>query len=193
MRAYTTQRLMQCLGVSALLMTLLAGCGGGDSTSAATATSAAATPAVAPTAGTATSPPPAAGTNSAAAAPPAATATAPVGTACTKLSPRIGQVATLQTRAHGVSGQAKVIDDCTIEIDNFNYDGGGLPDVFVYGAKAGDYARGFALGSNLFGKAVSNGKVVITLKSDDLAMLDGVSIWCVRAGVSFGDGLFATP
>ncbi len=112
---------------------------------------------------------------------------------CGKTSSKIGQIATLQTRAHGVTGTAKVIDNCTIELTNFNYDGGGLPDVFAYGGKAGNYAAGFAIGKNLFGTKVNNATMTLTLKEGDLSNLDGLSIWCVRAGVSFGDGLFVKP
>jgi Electron transfer DM13 len=115
------------------------------------------------------------------------------GQTCAKTSAKIGQVATLQTRAHGVTGTAKVIDNCTIEMSNFNYDGGGLPDVFAYGGKAGNYAAGFAIGKNLFGTKVTNGSITLTLKDGDLDNLDGLSVWCVRAGVSFGDGLFIKP
>ena len=87
----------------------------------------------------------------------------------------------------------EVVDSCTLQITNFNYDGGGLPDVFVYGAKARNYASGFPIGTNLFGKPVVNGTVRVALKEGDLDKLDGVSIWCVRAGANFGDGLFAVP
>jgi hypothetical protein len=99
----------------------------------------------------------------------------------------------LRTVQHGVSGMVKVLDNCTLQITNFNYDGGGLPDVFVYGGKGGDYAAGFAIGPNLFGTPVVNGTVLLPLKDGDLDKLDGVSIWCVRARVNFGDGLFAAP
>jgi Electron transfer DM13 len=109
---------------------------------------------------------------------------------CTKLSPKIGQTATLSTRSHGVTGTAKVVDDCTIEISNFNYDGGGLPDVFFYGAKSSNYSAGFAIGENQFGKKQANSAVKLTLKDKELDNIDGISLWCVRAGVSFGDGLF---
>ena len=102
-------------------------------------------------------------------------------------------IANLQGRAHAVSGQAKVLDDCSIEIVNFNYDGGGLPDVFVYGAKGGAYVSGFAIGPNLFGAAKTNANLILKLKDGDLEKLDGISVWCVRAGVSFGDGRFAPP
>jgi Electron transfer DM13 len=109
---------------------------------------------------------------------------------CTKLSPKIGQTATLSTRAHGVTGKAQVIDDCTIEITSFSYDGGGLPDVFFYGAMAANYATGFAIGTNLFGKPQVNTTIKLTLKDKELDNLDGISLWCIRAGMSFGDGLF---
>jgi Electron transfer DM13 len=112
------------------------------------------------------------------------------GASCTKTSPKIGQVATLSTRGHGVSGQARVIDDCTIELTNFNFDGGGLPDVFVYGAKGAAYSTGFAIGGNLFGKPQTNSTILLTLKDKEIDNLDGISIWCVRASVSFGDGIF---
>ncbi len=104
---------------------------------------------------------------------------------------KVGQVANLSTIAHQVSGKATVIDNCTIEITAFNYDGQGLPDVYVYGALASNYAAGFAIGPNLFGTPQTNTTLRVTLKEGELSKLDGISIWCVRAGVSFGDGLFA--
>ncbi len=51
---------------------------------------------------------------------------------CTKKHSTIGQVATLSTRSHGVAGQATIINDCTIKMTNFSFDGGGL-DVYFYG------------------------------------------------------------
>jgi Electron transfer DM13 len=109
---------------------------------------------------------------------------------CSKNNVKVGKTAVLSTKSHLVSGIATVIDDCTIEIKNFNYDGGGLPDVFVYGGKAGNYAAGFAIGPNLFGTRRTNETIRVTLKTGDLDNLDGISIWCVRANVNFGDGLF---
>jgi hypothetical protein len=109
---------------------------------------------------------------------------------CTKTSAKVGQTAVLSTRSHLVSGTATVLDDCTIEIKNFTYDGLGLPDVFVYGGKAGNYAAGFPIGNNLFGTRRTNETIRVALKAGDLDKLDGISIWCIGAGVSFGDGLF---
>ncbi len=110
---------------------------------------------------------------------------------CTKTNTKIGQVAKLSTRAHNVSGEAKIIDDCTIEISNFNYDGGGLSKVFAYGGKGGDYVNGFPMGENLVGKVFSSPTLKITLQPGDLDKLDGISIWCADVKANFGDGLFA--
>ena len=121
---------------------------------------------------------------------PPVVATQPMA-ACTKSSGKVGQVTTLSTRSHGVSGKATVIDDCTIEIRNFFYDGGGLARVFVYGGKASNYSAGFPIGNNLRGTSFSNQTLTVTLNPGDLDKLDGISIWCSDANVSFGDGLFA--
>jgi Electron transfer DM13 len=119
---------------------------------------------------------------------PASVAAAPA--ACAKSNAKVGRSAVLVTKSHGVTGTATVIDDCTIEIKNFSYDGGGLPDVFVYGGKGGDYKTGFAIGPNLFGTRRTNETIQVPVQAGALDALDGISIWCVGAGVSFGDGLF---
>jgi hypothetical protein len=133
------------------------------------------------------------GAAASAAAPAPAPVTTPSTTAACGQSTnvKVGQVANLRTIAHRVSGKATVIDNCTIEITAFNYDGGGLPDVFVYTGKAGNYAAGSAVGPNLFGTPQINATIRVTLNAGDLDNLDGISIWCVRAAVSFADGLFA--
>ena len=118
-------------------------------------------------------------------------ATNPILKACGgKTSAKVGKTLNLSTLGHGVSGTATVIDDCTIQLSNFNYDGGGLPDVYVWGAKGGNYSGGFRIGSNLFGTARSNATVQVSLQAGDIDKLDGISIWCERARVSFGDGQF---
>jgi Electron transfer DM13 len=163
-----------------LIMLALSACGGdSDPTVVAAQTPApvAAAPLVAPPAIT----PPTTSTNPVGSTPPAA---------CTKSNAKVGRSAVLVTKGHGVTGTATVIDDCTIEIKNFSYDGGGLPDVFVYGGKGGDYKAGFPIGPNLFGTRRTNETIQVTLKVGELDALDGISIWCVGAGVSFGDGLF---
>jgi hypothetical protein len=133
------------------------------------------------------------GGGSTAAATPDAAAQSPLAVCGRADHVKVGQVANLRTLSHQVSGKVTVIDNCTIEFTAFTYDGLGLPDVFVYAAKGGNYGTGFAVGSNLFGKPLANATFRVTLKDGQLDNLDGVSIWCVRAAVSFGDGLFAKP
>jgi Electron transfer DM13 len=125
------------------------------------------------------------------AAAPSATPPPAQAAACTKTSAKIGQVANLSTRSHNVKGQAKIIDDCTIEINNFSYDGLGLSKVFVYGGKGGNYVAGFPVGTNLRGTVFNNQTLKVTLQPGDLDKLDGISIWCADANANFGDGAFA--
>jgi hypothetical protein len=121
-------------------------------------------------------------------------ATVARGGGCTTNHATVGWVASLSTIAHNVSGQATIVDDCTIRIDNFNYDGGGLPDVFVYAGLNGDYAGGFAIGDNLFGMSHSDETLNLTLpQMRTLDDLNGISVWCVQAQVDFGSGMFAPP
>ena len=162
----------------------LSACGGGGNDQAITASTAPVTT-VSPvvTAPPATLPPTAPNTPGGGSAP----------MACEKTNAKVGQVATLSTRAHGVSGKVVVIDNCTLEIRNFNYDGGGLSKVFVYGGKAGNYAAGFPVGINLRGTSFANQTLTVALSAGDLDKMDGVSIWCTDANANFGDGAFVSP
>jgi Electron transfer DM13 len=116
------------------------------------------------------------------------------GGGCTTNHATVGWVASLSTIAYNVSGQATIVDDCTIRIDNFNYDGGGLPDVFVYAGLDGDYAGGFAISDNLYGMSHTDETLTLTLpQTRTLDDLNGISVWCVQAQVDFGSGMFAPP
>lgn len=93
---------------------------------------------------------------------------------------------------HEVQGTATIMDDCTIEITNFSYDGGGFGSVFIYGGVNRDFADGIQLGNNLkdAGEGISNVTLEITLEPEDLDNLNSLSVWCVEAKSSFGEGLF---
>jgi Electron transfer DM13 len=137
---------------------------------------------------------PAAGNTPAPPAPAAMPAAPPAPLATASCSPtanaKIGKTASLTTRSHLVSGQAKIIDTCTIEITNFNYDGLGLSKVFVYGGLAGNYRTGFAIGPNLKGTVYTGQTLRVTLNAGDIDKLDGISIWCADANANFGDATF---
>lgn len=108
---------------------------------------------------------------------------------------KVGQVANLSTIAHGVSGRAEIINNCTIEVTSFNFDGN-APNVVFYGAAnpgatAHDYSNGYSLSDRLDGTEFVNATYTITLDDPSmLDILDGLSVWCVAFGANFGDGFF---
>lgn len=65
-------------------------------------------------------------------------------------------------------------------------------DVRAYPAPGGDYVgAGFSISDNLAGPALDGATVTWQLPPErTLDDVDGLSIWCVPVGVSFGDGLF---
>lgn len=111
---------------------------------------------------------------------------------CTSNHVMVGQTGELRTLSHSVSGTATIVDDCTIEITNFNYDGGGII-VEVYAGIDEDYQPpvGFAISENIFGTRFENQTFTVQLPTNKtLDDLNGISIWCSDVGVSFGDSLF---
>jgi hypothetical protein len=104
---------------------------------------------------------------------------------------RVGETATLVTRAHGVMGIVRAVDNCTLELEEFHFDGGGV-DVRAVVSPNGDFANGIVLTEDLRrsqGYADDhlqlNLPVGVTL--DDVGSL---SIWCVAFGVNFADANF---
>ncbi|MGE0479290.1 MAG: DM13 domain-containing protein [Phycisphaerae bacterium] len=109
---------------------------------------------------------------------------------CAADDPRVGRTAVLSTRAHAVSGTARIVDNCTLAIDNFSYDGGG-PNVRVYLARDTNYAGGISISADLSGRPYTN--EMLTLPLPNGVSLDDavrISIWCADFDVNFGDGEF---
>lgn len=115
---------------------------------------------------------------------------------CDATHGKIGQVAQLQTFAHQVSGTAVIVDDCTIRVDDFVYDGTGV-DVRFYGGLGGNYIGGFSMSEMDLRRpgGYDGGETVYAQLPDGRTLdeLDGISVWCVPVGASFGDGLFSSP
>lgn len=114
------------------------------------------------------------------------------GRQCDSTHPKVGQTAELRNFSHGIGGTAEILDDCTIQITNFNYDAGGI-NVRIYGGLGGDYDNGFALtGENLVRRDPYVGETLTVQLPEGMTLddLDGVSVWCVPIGINFGDGLF---
>lgn len=113
---------------------------------------------------------------------------------CTANSPKVGQTAMINGRFHNVTGTATIIDDCTIEITGFSFDGGGIA-VHIYLGLGGDFrdqSGGFAISENLVGTAFSNNTLRLTLPAGrSLNEFDSISVWCIPVGISFGTGFFS--
>ena len=115
-------------------------------------------------------------------------------TNCAKTHSKVGYYGSFETLAHNVSGRAEFIDDCTIKITEFNYDGEG-PDVYFYGAIDHKYTEvdAFAIGQKINGAAYNNAEIIIRIPDNKtLDELTGISVWCVDFDVSFGQLTF-TP
>lgn len=107
---------------------------------------------------------------------------------CDKTHDKVGYSGSFETFAHNVSGKATIIDDCTIEISQFSYDGGG-PDVYLYGAVDHEYnsIEAFAIGPRLNGQNHDNTKFFVKLPNGKtLDDLTGLSVWCVDFNADFG-------
>lgn len=115
---------------------------------------------------------------------------------CASTHPKIGQLAELSTFAHQVSGTAVIVDDCTIRVDDFVFDGGGI-DVRFYSGLGGDYANGFSMSEEDLRRPQGyDGTELVYAQLPEgrtLDELDGISVWCVPVAQSFGDGLFRDP
>ena len=111
---------------------------------------------------------------------------------CGAAHPLVGATAELSTLFHGVMGSAEVVDDCTIEITDFVYDGGGI-DVRIYGGLGGDYDNGFPMTDDLLDPGGYEGATLVAHlpAGKTLDDLDGISVWCVDVGVDFGSAMFA--
>lgn len=103
---------------------------------------------------------------------------------------RVGQVANLSMLAHNVSGRAEIIDNCTIQVTNFNFDGD-APNVEFYGGVNGDYVNGFGISERIDGRVFTDTTFTIILDSPSvLDRMDGLSVWCVEFRADFGSGMF---
>ena len=116
---------------------------------------------------------------------------------CASTHPKVGWTTTLSTLFHDVKGNATIVDDCTIVVEHFYFDGNGIV-VEVYGGQGGNYKppTGFSISEDLYNFPMGYDDVTLTLTLPDgktLDDLDGISVWCVAVGVSFGDGIFAAP
>lgn len=115
------------------------------------------------------------------------------GDACTVDSSKVGGRFALTERAHGVRGTLVVVDDQTLTLEDFSFDGGGL-DVRALVAADRDALRDDAvvLSEDLrraggYEDASLSFALPAGLTVDDVGAF---SIWCVVVGQSFADATF---
>jgi hypothetical protein len=101
--------------------------------------------------------------------------------------------AELSTISHNVSGTATIVDDVTIQVDDFFYDGGGPLVYFYLGAtnSGSSFANGLEVPPLLSGTAYNGESLTLTLPPGET--LDGygaISVWCAEFNVNFGSGSF---
>jgi len=108
---------------------------------------------------------------------------------CSSTHEKVGTSADFTTFAHGVRVTLTVVDDCTLELTSFDYDGGG-PEVYFYGGLNGVYsgANSFALSLRLNGNTFTDNTLTLVLPADKtLDVFDSISVWCVDFRANFGD------
>ena len=109
--------------------------------------------------------------------------------------PRAGWETHLTVLAHGVTGTATIVDERTIRLTHFRYDGA-APDMFVYvgtNLSSAAFINGLQVSPRLT-RAYTNETYVVQLPVGQT--LDGwnsISIWCRIVQGSFGWGTFAPP
>ena len=110
---------------------------------------------------------------------------------CAADDARVGQSAELRTYFHSVSGTARIVDDCTIVIENFTYDGGGL-DVRVYGGTDLSFQDAVILSSDLRRPGGYRNETLTVRFPADVTLDDvrAIAIWCIVVDANFGDAEF---
>lgn len=116
---------------------------------------------------------------------------APPITDCDADHPMVGSTAELTEHFHGVAGTAVIIDNCTIEIQDFEFDGGGV-DVHVVVADNPDFDDYDNLTENLRAADPYEGATLTIPLREGMSLDDvtHISVWCVPFSASFGDGAF---
>ena len=112
-------------------------------------------------------------------------------TDCDADSPKVGSTAELTGYQHGVGGTAVIVDDCTIEIRDFQFDGGGV-DVHVVVADNPDFDDYENLTEDLRSSDPYEGVILTIPLREGMSIEDvsHISIWCIPFSANFGDGAF---
>jgi len=118
----------------------------------------------------------------------------PPQTDCGATHERVGWTAELTGYFHDVAGTVEAVDDCTLELRDFVFDGTGLNVRFVTSTDSsfGSYT---SLSDDLRQSGGYAGETLTLALTEGMTLdeVDFVSIWCVPADANFGDGPLVAP
>lgn len=108
---------------------------------------------------------------------------------------RAGWQAELITRFHDVSGTVTIVDEFTLQVDDFHYDGTGLATYFYLDDPSSNeitFVNGFLIEPLLLRaqEPYEGESLTLDLGTHSLDGHRAISVWCVPVDVSFGDGIF---
>ena len=111
------------------------------------------------------------------------------------ISPGVGYQAQLSTIARNVSGTVTILDDDSVRVDNFTYNGRGGAVYFFLGTSDSDTAfeSGLQIGTRLSGTVFdgTQGPLFVDLPiGETLEGYQAFSVWCVTHSANFGSGTF---
>lgn len=103
---------------------------------------------------------------------------------------KVGAMATFgPPNFHNVSGTAHILNNRTIELRNFYFDGGGI-EVYIYLSPNTSFDPYIAISDDLLGTVFSNDTVILDVPpGTDFSTYSNISVWCT-IGVSFSTGSF---
>ncbi len=116
--------------------------------------------------------------------------------AVAQMTPGVGYATSLSTISHDVSGTVTILDEDTLLVEDFTFDGAGLSVFFYLGTSDTTFSSGLAIGPQLVGTVFDGSQAPFTIDLPTGTTIDGynaISVWCVAADVSFGDGTFSAP
>jgi hypothetical protein len=113
-------------------------------------------------------------------------------TGCGTDDPRVGYIAELNGHVHGVSGTARIVDNCTIVIEHFNYDGIAV-DARVVGVVNNDFKNVIVLSGPIMRSGGYHDETLVVPLPQGITLDDVpvISIDCLAGNDLFGEGNFA--
>ena len=107
--------------------------------------------------------------------------------------PQVGWEAVIKGEHHDAGGVAVVIDESTIEVQDFTYDGGGLNSRLFLVADGQKFFNDYELTDNLVGTEFNGDTLTVDIPKNSTGKWNVITLWCLPAKVSFGDGQFRAP